>query len=699
MAASVDSVFQSLDNDSTPVELLIVGLTQNEAQACATALRNSGQAVHIESANSPGELAQLLETEPGDLVIVNHDSAKIPPAEAISMVRAANNAAAIVLLAREPAQLIGFAEEHEVRDLVLSDDTAHLAFAIKREHQTLLMRQEMARLNHKLRESERRFDGLMGKSRDAVAYVHEGMHIYANSVYCDMFGLADADEIDGLPLMDLIDAEARQQFKKALRSLQQKESFNTQVDCRGNDGRTFSAVMEFSPAEIDGEPCTQIVIRDQSLHQELQARIDELTHRDPDTRLFNRQAFMERLESVLARDELPQGSGLVQISVNNFSELRDRGGIEQSDRLLQVVADCLTEQVPQAHTIARFGDHDFVLLLVEEGSLTETGERCLSTLRTQDFVSKSGILDAPEFSIGVTPCPTQERVTAHEMINRSCRATKQAKAREGHQLAIFSDAASEEPQDAEFDPAIVDLIDHALENDRFRLMFQPIVSLQGDTRENYSVLLRLLDQNDEEKPPEVFWSHAQQANRLAEIDRWVVRNAIKELVRHRREGKKINFHITLSREGFTDESMLLWICDSLREFKAKGAWLAFQFSENDLRSNVQSAKQLIEGLKKINCRIALSHFQDTPSSHALLSHLPVDIIKLSPEFLQDLAGDAKRQDLLVDVNTRLQEKGFKTIASDVEDANSLAILWNVGVNYIQGYFLQEPSSTITFEDD
>jgi EAL domain-containing protein (putative c-di-GMP-specific phosphodiesterase class I) len=51
------------------------------------------------------------------------------------------------------------------------------------------------------------------------------------------------------------------------------------------------------------------------------------------------------------------------------------------------------------------------------------------------------------------------------------------------------------------------------------------------------------------------------------------------------------------------------------------------------------------------------------------------------------------------VSRKLQEAGYKTIASNVEDAGSLAILWNISVNYIQGYFLQEPSSTITFDED
>ena len=84
---------------------------------------------------------------------------------------------------------------------------------------------------------------------------------------------------------------------------------------------------------------------------------------------------------------------------------------------------------------------------------------------------------------------------------------------------------------------------------------------------------------------------------------------------------------------------------------------------------------------------------------ALLKHLEIDVVKLSPEFMRGLATEQQQQDRMNEVNRKLQDAGYKTIASSVEDASSLAILWNIGVNYIQGYFLQEPSSTITFDTE
>lgn len=695
MAADQDSVFQQLAEDgANPVELLIIGCDATVEHRCAIALRNIGQAVHVDGADTAGKLAQLLETEPGDLVIVNADSKKINVDTAVDMVRDSNPAANIILVTQDPQAWLEYAMGQNLRDVVPTDEALHLAFSVRREHQTLLLRQRLSQIKHQLEESEQRFDSLMGKSRDAIAYVHEGMHIQANNVYRDMFGIDNSEEIEGLPLMDLIAETARAPFKKALRKIDQTDNFTTQVICCTQDGQTFDAEMEFSPAEVDGEPCTQIVIRDQSMQDALQARIDELTNIDAHTHLYNRQAFMERLEQSLPSLK-EGGGGMIKLAISNYDDLRNHAGIDVLDKLLLTTAQSIQEQLPQAHTIARFGESIFVALIESGDNLLEDAERCLSALRSQDHIAID-LVDAPTIAIGVAPL-NAEGITAHELVNRCRQALAKATGLGEYQLYLYNDAAND-AFSKDIDQATVDLIDHALEHNGFQLVYQPVVSLQGDTRESYSVLIRLLDQQHEVKLPETFLAQAAKAERLAEIDRWVVRNAIAELVKHRKAGKKINFHITLSPAGFTDESMLLWICDCLREFKAKGAWLAFQFNEHELRSQVQTARKLIEGLKKINCKVIISHYQDSAGSETLVKHLPVDIVKLSPDFMQGLANDTESQERLIEANNKLQGAGVKTIASGVEDANSLAILWNVGVNYIQGYFLQEPSSSIAFNE-
>jgi EAL domain-containing protein (putative c-di-GMP-specific phosphodiesterase class I) len=124
-----------------------------------------------------------------------------------------------------------------------------------------------------------------------------------------------------------------------------------------------------------------------------------------------------------------------------------------------------------------------------------------------------------------------------------------------------------------------------------------------------------------------------------------------------------------------------------------------QFHVDDVRQDLEAAKNLAEGLKKINCNVALDHYPRDGDATALLDALPLDAVRLSPDFMADLASNNKRQARLDEVNKMLQGRGLNTVATAVEDANGLAVLWNTGVNYIQGYFLQEPSNSITYEYD
>jgi diguanylate cyclase (GGDEF)-like protein/PAS domain S-box-containing protein len=701
MAAQLKPAPRLATGSDNPVDLLVIGCSDTVADGFANALRNQGQAVHVKTVDSPVSLEEQLISGVCDLVVINAKSKQLPLLPTIKQVRAANPQAAILLVGKEPAEFGPMAIEYGLQDLIDIDDEGHLALAVRREHQSLRLRREVARLRERVEEVEQRSNLLVQSSRDSIAYIHEGMYLNANQAYLDLFGYESADELEGLPIMDMIDAESRSRFKAALRTVTETGTHAGEFRCVTSDGEDFSARMEFSPASIDGESCTQVMIRDQSQNLALQQRIDELTSRDTQTGFFNRQAFMERLEALLGDPENPDRTyALVQLSITNYPEMQEACGFTCAEQMLTEVASVLRATANRAHTLARFGDHDFIILCDENDPPLEVAERCLHNLRSHAFKSIENAPLKPVYSVGVTRADKGDEVSAHELINRSCRATGIART-EGENRVVFYD--EELPGDtshlAEADAAVVRLIDSALADDGFRLKYQPIVSLQGDTRENYSVYLRLMDGDGNELVPDAFLSPARDASRLAEIDRWVVRNTIRELASHRRDGKKIVFHIILSRPGIEDDSMLLWVCDCLREFRAKGAWLVFQFREADLRAALQPARTLITGLRKINCRIAVNNYSDTDTADALLKHLNIDIVKLSPELMRNLADDSQQQERMDSVNHKLQEAGHKTIASGIEDAGSLAILWNIGVNYIQGYFLQEPSARIVFETE
>jgi diguanylate cyclase (GGDEF)-like protein/PAS domain S-box-containing protein len=682
---------------SQPIELIVVGCTAGTAEGYANALRNQGQAAHVRLADSLEALRTLLAAARGDIAIIDADAQDgADPAGAVAALRAAAPQCAVILVARDPSRHTDLLTGCTAQDLVPFDDSARVAHAISREHRSQELQAELRRMRRQLEESEQRNRQLVESSRDAIAYVHDGIFLQANRAFLQRFAYETADEIDGLPIMDLIHPDARSACKAALRKVEAGQHHAETFHCVPSAGESFDETLELTPALIDGEPCAQVLIRDRSQDIDLQRRIEELSVTDPQTGFLNRQAFTERLEQWLGAEK-GRRAALLQLSISNYAELREECGFALSDQLLPEVAGILRAACTSAECIARFGDHDFMLLYDADASPRAVAEQCLERLREHAFQATLDSALRPVFVIGLAQSgPAGNRVASLELVNRACRAQGLARSLGEFCVASFDQQGGEAagpPPTA--DTAILRELDLALAGDSFRLKFQPIVSLQGDTRENYAVYLRLVDSQGQEVAPDRFLGPAATAGRLADIDRWVVRNAIREMASHRRDGRKIVFFVTLSRAAIEDGSMLLWICDCLREFRSKGSWFVFQFRDADLRETLPAARELILGLRRINCRIALSHF--TEPTTVLLNQLEVDFVKLAAEYLEGLTGNANRQDRLQRVNAMLQTNGYQTIASGVEEAAVLAVLWGVQVNYIQGDFLQEPSSNIVFD--
>jgi EAL domain-containing protein (putative c-di-GMP-specific phosphodiesterase class I) len=191
---------------------------------------------------------------------------------------------------------------------------------------------------------------------------------------------------------------------------------------------------------------------------------------------------------------------------------------------------------------------------------------------------------------------------------------------------------------------------------------------------------------------------AELMNKTQEIDRWVIRHAIAELSSQRKQGQKVNFFINISAASLEDDSLLLFICDCLRDFGAKGPWVTFQCTDSDARTHLQKLEKLSEGLKRIKCKLCIDHFGLAKKPEAIFSSdLPLDYVQFAPSFLDGLSENQEKQDSLNQLNELIQAKNIKTIASGVEEASNLAILWSIGVNYIRGYFIQEPMQSIDYD--
>jgi EAL domain-containing protein (putative c-di-GMP-specific phosphodiesterase class I) len=237
------------------------------------------------------------------------------------------------------------------------------------------------------------------------------------------------------------------------------------------------------------------------------------------------------------------------------------------------------------------------------------------------------------------------------------------------------------------DDGVTANIERALETDGFTVMYQPIISLMGDSQEHYSVLLRLRGEHDRLLTARELLGPAASAGSLPDVDRWVMQRAFQEQARRRRLGQKVSLFLSLSKEIVQDERLLISICDSLREFEIHGSWITFQFQQSEALALGDKWTLLADGLKKIRCRICVNQVGLMDDTERGMETMQADFMKFAPELAIGFATDQAIQKRLLQLINIAQARGVKTIVTGVEDARSLALLWSTGIDYVQGNFL------------
>jgi multidomain signaling protein FimX len=245
-----------------------------------------------------------------------------------------------------------------------------------------------------------------------------------------------------------------------------------------------------------------------------------------------------------------------------------------------------------------------------------------------------------------------------------------------------------------YDKIWVKHIKAALMENRFRLVQQPVASLQGDDPVMFDVLVRMVDTQGKEVLPAEFMAAAERNDLLKNIDRWVV-GASLSFAAQRRPGC---LFVRLSKDTVKDGSFLDWLENHVRSSRAEPQRLCFQVTEELAASYVTQVKVLAGALRQKGFRFALDGFGSGRDSQGLLDSVPLDFVKIDGALVQGLTGDPQLQQRVRTLVDSATKRLIQTIGERVEDANTMAVLWQVGVQYIQGYFVNEPEQVVLKAD-
>ena len=683
-----------------PVRLLTLEASQNRAEELIVLLRKAGRATRAHQIESAEDLQNQLKEQKWDLLLGVSEANDLTMEQAIGTIRESERDIPIILIAegRDPESITAGLRLGAL-DVALDDDDERLTMIIERELSNLYHRRERRRAEKEVSEIDRRNQLLLASSTAAIGYVHQGMHIYTNSTYSKMFGYEDPDDFAGIPIIDLISSSDQGKFKAFLKSYDKNESESEEFICVTSEDKQITASLSLSPATYDGESCTQVIFKVSSdADTAYEERIKELSSQDLLTGLPNRASLIEQLDTAVDKsNNQGQASILMYISIDNFAKLRTEAGISNADLVLADLANLLAELTAEEHLIARFGD-DVFALLYNSGD-KEAAAQMAENLRGQVEERMSDVAGKSyqsTTSIGLA-LVSESSSSAEDVISRAYQACTSMESGNGVNFYQAAEVKMGEAGVSLTSENIKDMIKTAIENNAFKLMFQPIISLHGDDDEQFEVLLRLVDDDDNELLPGQFLGPAEDAGLLEKLDRWVILQSIKMLSEHRSTGSKAKLFINLTHKSMSDETFLPWMSVALKAAKLPSDAVILQIHESDATAYIKQAASFTKGMSALHCKISINHFGCSLNPMNLLKHLTPDFVKLDDSFAQEIDQSEEKLAELKKMVTSLQETGVLTAISGIEDPMILSTLWQAGITFIQGYYLSPPLENMDYD--
>ncbi|MET0891778.1 EAL domain-containing protein [Stenotrophomonas sp. SAM-B] len=683
-------------NDMT-VRLLIVDDSGENAETIVSTLRNSGIAVRPTRPQHSEELAQVLGTQPIDLVLVTA-AQSIPLLQVTQQIAASGKDIPMILLAESINENEWVeAGANGIRAIALRHRPEHLLAVVRTEWTDLHARRGLRRIEAQMRETERRCDALISSSRDPIAYVHEGMHIRANEAYLEMFGYETFDDVEGISLLDMVAPQHVDGFKQLLKSMSKGDAPppQYQVDARNQDGAVFPATMEFTQASYEGESCLQVVFRRRmEFDPELAREVEDLRQRDQVTGLLNRPTFMLHVENAVAQAGRSEGRfGLLLIEPDHYARLLPEIGLDSADALIGALARVLAQSVGDTAQVARFGEHSFAVLT--EGAYAQTV--ALADQIRDAFAGQVFSIGERSATVTVSVGGVQvgEKIASIGQVLARATECTQAALELGNTTRVFDPAAVDRVEEERIQHWVA-RIRQALDGDGFQLHYQPVLNLQGEALELYEAYLRL-EHNGELLSPTAFLGIAEDHGLLADINRWVVTHAIGMLAARRREGHITHMMVKITPESFNDPQMIATLRRELQAQGVPGEQLWLHAPEAKVFTHLRNAQQFLSAVAPLGCRIGLEQFGSGLDSFQLLAHFQPQFLKLDRDFTCDFASTREHSEKISEITARAQAANIQTIAEFVADANSMSLLFSAGVDYVQGEFVGPAGPAMNFD--
>ena len=679
-------------SDTSAVPVLVQSVSRDPVETLNSLLRNNGLAVHCTWIPSVQDIPDALEQLNPELLISFAPSV----ADLVQMASVRDQVAPAVplIVVREQVESAHTGEDmaRGARDVVSVGSPEHAQAVIRRELRAFRMERTLTNTLRSAQDYRHQLESVLRRSNDAIAQIQEGIVVQVNTSWLELFGYADAAALIGQPVMDLFDAESKVPLKGALAACLHGRWSDHLLKAGAllADGSAVALELVLATGEFEGEPCVQLIMpahkRDD---RQLASELADAVLRDATTGLSLRRPLLRLCAERLAAPPAGGVRCFAMLRPDKFTALAKEIGVTATEELLTLFAAQVRAMLGPNDLAGHFGASS-LLLLLERGNARDAEAWSESLVERID----KHVFHLGEQTLHVT-CSVGLALMANAdpnldvAIAEAADAVRRSVDRGGNQV-IVSERVDQDTRVLAYDQVWVKHINAALAENRFHLVQQPIASLSGDAQKVFDVAVRMLDHQAREVLPSEFLPAAERNDLMRSIDRWVLGASLTFIARR----KPDQLFVRLSKDSVLDPTLMDWLDAQLKATLAEPQRLCLQVTEDVAARYLQPMQKLLGELHKRRIRLALEHFGTGRDSQGLLSALPLDYLKIDGSLMQGLAGNPELQQQVRNIVDAAAKRSIQTVAERIEDANTMAVVWQLGVQYIQGYLVHAPEEVV-----
>jgi diguanylate cyclase (GGDEF)-like protein len=676
--------------DKHHISIAVLSGNQDDVELVNSSLRDAGHAARCIWIETPGKFADVLQKESIEMIVQRIDNYVDDIRQVVKQKDGFIPEVPVIGIAREADEVaILRAMKHGACDLVSVDQKARLQAVVNRELRAYRVERALNNTLISATEYRKQLQDYMQNSSTAIAYVQEGIITDANNAWCRMFMAAGKEEIVGMPLMDCFLEESHAAVKGAVVATakgkwQPGEILNAK-SCKAT-GDAASLELYFQLTEFDDGPQVQIRI-DPPVHatQEPTKLVHDALKRDPTTLLYHRAQFLERITKRLKKKPRSGLHALAYIKPDDFSEVRKAVGLIDSEEVLAQFAEEVRKRMHPRDVAGRF-EGTVIMALLERGNERDAevwGKQLAEHMHKHEFnIGESKVkLTCTVGVVGVSGVFS----SLEELVAAAAEAHSIGKQKGGNRAAL-RDSTDVDTRIRKYDEIWVKRIKAAMSENRFRLAQLPIAGLRSDSNQMFDMLIRMIDEQGNSILPSEFLPAAGRNNLMTAIDRWIIKSSLEFCNEHSAD----RVFVRLSRQSMEDQSLIDWITENTEAIGVDAEKLVVQIPEQEAAKFIKETKETTERLRKAGIGFALEHYGVDKNRFQILDLLQPNYIKIDGELMHSLMTDTKLQESVRLLAQAADEREIETIAERVENANAMAVLFQLGVHFMQGHYVHEP---------